>query len=214
MVPILLGKIGAASFIASGIASLAVITGFLFLVYLFAPRLIGDSKRQLAAIIGGIFLVFNILYFTNLIPPVPLALKDIGIYHLVSRTEAGNYTVSYESGEWFEFWRRSDKIFHRSLGARVYCFSSVFAPTGLDAPVYHRWEYFDEQDRSWRTATRISFLISGGRGEGFRGFSVKEAVFAGKWRCSVETERGVLIGRDTFLIVEASQEPDLITEIR
>ena len=35
VVPILLGKIGAASFIASGIASLAVITGFLFLVYLF-----------------------------------------------------------------------------------------------------------------------------------------------------------------------------------
>ena len=40
--------------------------------------------KPIAAWMLSVVLIVNILYFANLIPPVPLALKDAGIYHQVN----------------------------------------------------------------------------------------------------------------------------------
>ena len=51
--------------------------------------------------------------------------------------------------------------------------------------------------------------VSGGRDEGYRGFSVKTALQPGDWRCDVKTAQGALIGRTSFTVTAASSTPTL-----
>ncbi len=200
-----LHDIGTNVFLAAGAASLVFIGVFLWAVYALVLR--GKYRlRNLAQVgihIGVIFLVFNILYFLNIIPPVPLSLKEIGIYHSVSRTVSGEYQATFEPPQWFAFWRETSPTYHLISGRPAYCFSSVFAPTGLSTPIFHTWEYYDVDAGKWEVRSRISFAISGGRDGGYRGFSTKTLI-EGKWRCNVETENGQLIGRMSFTATSAS----------
>jgi len=213
IVPVLLRKVGDGIFILSSLLGVVAIALYLLLVRTMAPVRLYRNKKPIAVVVVAIFVGFNTLYFSNLIPPVPLSLRDVGIYHDVTRLEDGSYQVMYEKGKWYEPWKRSDKIFHYRRGDNAFCFSSVFAPARISTPIFHRWEFFSESADEWQTATRISFSIEGGRGEGFRGFSEKESLTSGKWRCSVETERGVLIGRRNFEMVRG-ESGELATGIR
>lgn len=186
-------------FLASGVLSLVFIALFLWAVYRFILR--GKyRKRQLVEVgtyIAGIFFAFNIFYFLNIIPPVPLGLKDIGIYHSVTRNSAGVYALSFEAPSWFAFWRSTSPTYHIQNGKPAYCLSAVFAPTGLSTPIVHSWEFYNEKTGKWEIRARISFPINGGRDGGYRGFSTK-TLTPGKWRCDVETQGGALIGRMDF----------------
>ena len=213
IVPVLLGKMGDGVFLLSGALSLLCVMGFIALMNASVRKRFVASAKSLALPILSIYIFFNLLYFTNAIPPVPLALKSIGIYHLVERLPNRSYRVSYEGARWFEPFQDTSGEYHAVPGSALYCFSSVFAPAGLSAPVYHRWEYFNESAGEWETNFRISFSIIGGRETGYRGFSLKTIFAPGKWRCTVETERGALIGRRTFKIIESTELPSLLEEI-
>jgi hypothetical protein len=193
--------IGPGTFLLSGALSVAVMA--LFLSILFAAVLRGARKQthEIAMMIAIIFVIFNGLYFLNIIPPVPLSLKSIGIYHSVLRYSSGDYLVMYEPAPWYEFWQDTSPIFTYTAGDSAYCFSSVYAPAELNTPIYHRWEYYDPVAKSWQTISRISYSIAGGRPEGYRGFSVITLANPGAWRCDVETASGALIGRSTFTAV-------------
>ncbi len=199
-------QIGVWVFLASGILSLIYISAFLYAVYRFILR--GKyRKRQLVEVcvyIGGIFFAFNIFYFLNVIPPVPLAMKDIGIYHSIARSSGeGYYALTYEAPWWFAFWRSTSPTYHLADGSTAYCVSSVFAPTGLSTPIVHSWEFYDTTTNKWVVRARVGFAINGGRAEGYRGYSEK-TLSAGKWRCDVETSSGALIGRTTFEATSAT----------
>ena len=148
-------------------------------------------------------------YFVNVIPPVPLALKDIGIYHSLLRKADGSYVALYESRAWWEVWRATNSTYTLSGSASAFCFSSVFAPTDLTTPIYHKWEYKSPATGDWEVRSRVSFPISGGREGGYRGWSVKSSLVAGEWRCSVETAQGSLIGRVGFSAVDSPTAPEL-----
>jgi hypothetical protein len=199
-------SIGAQSFLLSGAISLAIIA--VFLLVLFAAVLRGSERqkrlRTISLIVAGIFIIFNGLYFLNIIPPVPLSLKDIGIYHSVLKYSSGDYLVMYEPAPWYEFWQDTSPTFTYTVGDSAYCFSSVYAPAALDTPVDHVWEYYNPSTKSWEEMARISFDIAGGRPDGYRGFSEFPLSSAGQWRCSVETARGALIGRTTFTAVQGT----------
>ncbi len=141
------------------------------------------------------------LYFLNIIPPVPLSLKDIGMYHSVLKYSSGNYLAMYEPAPWYEFWQDTSPTFTYEAGQSAYCFSSVYAPAKLTTPIYHVWQYYDPSTKSWEDEARISFAIAGGRPDGYRGFSVVTLSNPGAWRCNVETESGALIGRTSFTAV-------------
>lgn len=209
IIPVLLGRIGDDVFLISGAVAL-----FLFWlaqrVLSFAAQGGGRKGRLLLwTIVASIFITFNFLYFNNMIPPIPLSLKEIGVYHGVERTRDGTYKLTFEKAPWYLLGRKTGAVFHREGNEPVYAFSSVFAPTRLTAEIVHRWSYFDEQKGEWISSMVIGFLISGGRNEGFRGYSMKEAIFPGKWRVDVETPRGQIIGRFVFKVVNAEQAPAL-----
>lgn len=202
--------IGTWVFLLSGLISLGIIAGFLFLLMTIVFR-----SKELAKMFGvstvvlSIFLTFNLLYFLNIIPPVPLSLKDIGIYHSLLKKSDGNYTGLYEASPWWQVWRNTGKNYALGAGDSAFCFSSVFAPTNLSVPIFHRWERYNELSDQWETQSLVEFPIAGGRDQGYRGYSVKSALMEGDWRCDVETKGGALIGRSDFEVVEATEPATL-----
>jgi hypothetical protein len=204
-------SIGPGIFVLSGLLSLAIMALFGAVLYVAVLKRSPLQLKQMTAVVLGIFVVFNALYFLDIIPPVPLSLKHVGVYHSVLKSSKGDYLVLYEPAPWYVFWRDTSGTFHYKPGESAYCFSSVYAPTELSTPIYHYWEYYNPQTKNWENRGKISYSINGGRSEGYRGFSATAALAEGKWRCDVETATGALIGRITFNAIEATTSPSLRT---
>ncbi len=201
IVPVVVGKMGALVFIGSGILALIIMFLFVRALEAIVPRFIVLHKRALVFIIGIIFATFNFLYFANIIPPIPLSLKDAGIFHSVVRyPEEKTYELKYEKWEWWQFYKKSDDIFHPVAGGNAFCFAKVFAPTTIHTDIYHRWEYYNESTKEWENHFRMSYPIAGGSDEGYRGYTAIQSTKPGTWRCTVETERGQVLGREVFKI--------------
>ncbi len=214
IVPVVLRRMGDAVFLLSGALALFVFFVILRIVRRVAREEVEANKRILWPLIVMIGIFFNFLYFNNMIPPIPLSLKEIGVYHSIERTRGGEYRLSYEVPRWYEFGRATSETFHLVLGGSASALSSVYAPAELTTDIVHRWEYYDTAKRGWTTVNIVRFPISGGRLEGFRGYSQKERIAPGVWRVSVETERGQVIGRFAFDVLLASSSPVLETVAR
>lgn len=214
VLPVILGDIGDGIFILSGCLALVLFWLSLRILRLVAREEVEESKRVLLPIVGILLITFNVLYFNNMIPPIPLSLKDIGVYHSLARGKSGEYVLGFEKAPWYEFGEKTASVFHKTGDGPVYVFSSIYAPTRLDTPVVHRWLRFNEDTKEWTTVNTVSFIISGGRADGFRGYSSKETITTGKWRVNVETPRGQIIGRFDFTVEDAVAPPTLSTETR
>jgi len=212
VVPVIIGMMGAWIFVGSGVLALIIMYGFLRVLRMIVPRFIELHTRTLIFFLGSIFVTFNVLYFTNIIPPIPLSLKDVGVYHSVVRFDTGEYQLTYEKPAWWQFFRDSDKDFHYSTGDNIFCFASVFAPTRLETEIFHRWEKYNEDTKRWETHSRLSYSISGGRGNGFRGYTLIKNFSEGSWRCRVETARGQVLGSEKFEVVSGQKE-ELVTRV-
>lgn len=213
VIPVLTGLMGPWVFVGSGLLALVVMHFYLKLLHFIIPRFIELKKKLIIFVIGTLFAVLNFLYFANIIPPIPLSLKDVGIYHSVVRFENGDYQLKYEAGKWWEPFKNSDNVYHPTQSSDIFCFAKVFAPTRLETQIFHKWQFYDEEAGAWKDHSRLSYQISGGRGNGFRGYTLVENFQDGKWRCVVETARGQKLGREVFW-VDSTQEPEeLVTRI-
>lgn len=211
-VPILLNRIGFDVFLIS-LAVAVGLTGGLIVILArvakggsFIPR-----ARRIGVSVGIMSVAFVGLYSAHLIPPVPLALKEIGIYHSVERS-TDRYTLKGELPLWYEFWRDTNTIYSHTPNTPVYCFTSIYAPSKLQTEVRHLWERYEPSSDSWTTVSRVPFTISGGRDGGYRGYTQTQQITGGKWRCQVETARGALIGRTVFDVVLGT--PELTEKVR
>lgn len=210
-VPLVTKMLGVQIFLLSGLVSLVCVWVFIFVLYLVFPTRIRESAQFLALSIGGIYTAVNLMYFTNVIPPIPLALKDAEVAHSIEKTPAGDYRLTFESVPWYDF---STPVFHAAAGGPVYFYSSVFSPTDLNTNITHSWQYYDEKKRTWVEALRLRFPIAGGRDGGYRGYSMKQTISAGNWRVDVVTDRGQLLGRYAFTVVTLGDLSNLLTGVR
>lgn len=213
IVPVVIGKMGAVVFVGSGVLALILMLIYIRILALIIPRFISMHQRALIFVIGLIFAGFNFLYFANIIPPIPLSLKDVGVFHSVVRFEDGSYQLTYEKGKWWQFYRDSDDVFHPSVGGNIFCFAKVFAPTKIQTDIYHKWEYYDEASGAWKEHLRLSYPIVGGGDGGYRGYSLIKNYTDGKWRCTVETGRGQVLGREVFQVDSSAKVGELITKM-
>ncbi|PIR82698.1 hypothetical protein COU20_00765 [Candidatus Kaiserbacteria bacterium CG10_big_fil_rev_8_21_14_0_10_59_10] len=209
VLPLLIRDMGTAVFLASGLASLGVALAFLYILSHLAPLRYGASRTITLVSIAGIFIGMNVLYFTNIMPPIPLSLRDAGVYHDVVRI-GSEYRVTYEEKPWHRRYLQTP-VYNRAPGEAVYVWTAIFAPAGLTANIVHEWQLYDEASERWMTTNTVAFPIHGGRDEGYRGYSLKSNATAGKWRVNVKTARGAIIGRVSFRIVEA-QSPVPVQE--
>jgi len=208
-VPILLHALGSGVFLLSGLVSLGVISLFLFILKKYSRESFEKEKRPLLLVITSIFVLVNVLYFTNLIPPLTLALKDGGIYHSVTRTGSG-YTVTFEDMGWKSFFSLYDE-YREVPGEPIYAYSAVFSPSNLDLEIVHEWQHYNEATRNWETQGTVNLDLVGGREGGFRTYSINYNLEEGRWRVNVETLGGEIIGRLRFTVVKSTSLPPLTT---
>lgn len=211
LIPVVKRDMGPNIFLASGVLSLIVISVFFLFLSVIDRKKTQLYIKKMAVSVLSIFVFFNLLYFSNIIPPIPLSLKFSGVYHSVYRVSSTNYVGMYEPSSYF--WKKRSSIVHRDQNGSVYVFSSVFAPTKLDTKIYHQWQYFDRIQNKWVDSSKIELNVSGGREEGFRGYSMKRSLQNGKWRVVVETERGQKLGQVRFEISTRNGEVVLKEEL-
>jgi hypothetical protein len=199
-VPILLGQSGTISFLAAIVLSLSLSTLFGF--YL-AKYHIAWEPFKAAYLIpkAATIIVFLLLYVFRVFPPIPLALKQIGIYHNIDKKN-GQY-LAYSENPWYRFWHKGDQEFIAQPGDKVWVFIRLFAPGGLKQRIYLVFEKYEKGD--WKQSDRIPILITGGREEGFRGRAYKANYAPGEWRVRVETEDKLEVGLLDFEILAGKE---------
>ncbi len=173
---------------------------YLALCYLITKHFKEKTFFRQASVIT---LIFIILRFFNMTPPVPLSLQSAGIYHNVEKNYP-EYLLSHEK-PWWRIWHNSDQEFNARDGDQIFFFTRVFAPRGFKDKIYVRWEF--KINGSWQTSDRIELPITGGRRHGFRGFTYKKNYPEGQGRIFVETSSGQEIGRMSFNITKTNERP-------
>ena len=210
MVPVWLGEMGDLIFISSGLLALLVVFLVMKVLSFIIPHFLVLEKRMIIFAIGGFYVLFNTFYFFNIIPPIPLSLTELSIYQSVTKTVQNEYQLVREKKDWRDYLPLI-KVFHPLSGQGAYCFASVYAPTSLTTNIVHRWEYLDN-DGVWKEYFTKSYQIAGDNTTGYRGYTMIENVHDGRWRCSVETVRGQVLGRRTFKI-DTSVLPDSLVTV-
>lgn len=209
-VPILVRSIGVVPFLLSIVLSLVLFAVFILMVRVIAPREVAATTPVLSRLIPGIAILFIVAYLTGLMPPAPLSLSDSAVAHALSKS-GESYELSVEPRSLRDRLVLSEE-YHRSFGEDVYVWTSVFAPTKLSTSIVHVWQY--KEGGEWKTTNEVTFPITGGRSEGYRGYSLKENILPGEWRVSVETEDNLVIGRVRFDVVDAKEPPYVMTVVR
>lgn len=204
-IPLFIGEQNDTVFIISVIFATCISFIFLHLLsYTSEQAKIFTHKAYAVAV--AVSLIVMVLYFSNLIPAVPLTLKNADVYHDITRTNNGEYTAVTEKDAKGILSYFNTETFHYIEGETIYFFSSVSAPNALQAPLSHVWEYYDAVSKKWIESTIISFPLTGGREDGYRAYSKKENIFPGLWRVSVRVGDRRFVGRKKF-IIEKVLEP-------
>jgi hypothetical protein len=200
--PVVFHQIGPQMFLVSGGLSLVIITFFLIGLYRLVPEIVKKNRTRVARSIAIIYIVFNALYFFNLIPPLPLAIKDAGVYHSVIHESDGSYQLTGEILPWYEAYLNYNVVYHQAAGEPAYVYTAIFAPNDLSTTVKYEWQQYDTTKNAWVTTDTLSFPILGGRDAGYEGYTVKDNITPGDWRVNVVTSYGQLIGRVSFTVVD------------
>lgn len=209
-VPIFLAEISTRSFLISGGLSIAFLFSVMFILSKVARKRFLHRHTFLIITIIFLYGLFNFLYFSNIIPPIPLALKNSGVYHSLKRV-VNNYEVTYESSE--NLWSDEDKTFRTNFEHKnAYVFSSIFAPANVSVPIYHEWWKFDEDLKDWKLISKIEFPIIGGREDGYRGYSFMQDIKPGKWIVYFSTENNKRLGHVSFEVEKTTQNIKLLSK--
>jgi len=202
VVPIFVGSIGVTVFLASMLAGCVPMAGLAWWIGRYAPDVFARARNQILVPFGLVLVGFLAFYLVKLIPPVPLSLPFIGVYHAVEKTE-DVYRLSHERPPW-RFWENGDQQFRAQPGDKVYVFFRIFSPTRFADEVRLRWYW---KESGWVLQDSIPIKILGGRAEGFRGYGFKSKYQPGEWKVQVETTDGREIGRVYFDLDTGPEAP-------
>lgn len=197
--PFVFNDLGSRYFVGATVVSVLLMFGYVALLFRFAPKL-KIIWWKLLVVASLLVVGMNALYFGNIIPPIPLILKEAVVAHDIDRTGNG-YELQIDKKRWYDSMVPGQTITIQKNG-QVVVYTAIFAPTDLRTNIIHEWQRYDDERRQWITRDRLSFAIRGARQEGFRGFSQKSVVPAGKWRVYVKTPQGQVLGRVLFTVVE------------
>jgi hypothetical protein len=203
VVPILVRSIGAFVFMLSmlvGCVPLALINRR---IHIHAPERMRQARRQILLPFGLVLAGFLALYFFRLIPPVPLSIPFVGVYHNVERI-GETFSLTHERPFW-EIWHNGDQNFAAQPGDKIYVYFRIFSPARFSDQVVMRW-FWKDASGNWRLQDSIPIKITGGREQGFRGYGMKSNYQPGEWKLEVQTTDEREIGRIYFDVTEMPLE--------
>lgn len=200
LMPIIFTYVGFLPFtLAWGLTALVIVG-----IYYFLTQGQSENVKPIRSLLwpsGAALVVFFALYLFKAVPPVPIVLQDIGIYHKVEKVE-GNYILTEERPRW-KFWQRGDQDFQAKPGDVIYTYFAISSPGRIQDQIRLRWMYKDPT-AGWTSADAQNIAIRGGRGGGYRGFAFKRNYQEGQWRVQVETTDEREIGRLSFNVTKVA----------
>lgn len=187
----------------------AMVISFIYIYFLgFTSENAKYERSRGYALSLGVPMFVGMLYFLNIIPAVPLTLKDSGVYHNIIRNEKSVFIAQTEVDDSF-FSKFKTATYHINDNDNgVYFFSAVGAPGELTAPLSHTWEYYDTSLNKWVPVTTISFTLAGGREDGYRAYSQKENINEGLWRVTVKVDNNRVVGQLRFKVIKTNDRID------
>ena len=198
-VPLFTHTIGTLTFLLSCAIALAIFVAFLRIVAGVGREQWKAARVEITVGAALVYALVNIFYFTGILPPLPIALSAVGVYHFVQK-KGPVYEAQGEPQSWLTRFG-APAVVHLTSGAPLYAYSAVFAPIKLNTTVQHRWQHYDAKAKRWRDVSRVSFKIFGGRDNGYRGYTITRHTAPGDWRVDVDLPDGHIIGRLSFTVV-------------
>jgi Protein of unknown function (DUF2914) len=157
----------------------------------------------------GVQALFLVLYSLRVAPPVPLAIRQIGIYHDVRRVPGG-WELSQQQDRW-RFLQHADENFLERPGDKLYCFARIFAPRHFKDTINIVWFHYDEE-KGWLLAHRLPLSVSASSNVGFATDAYLTEPMKGKWRVEIESQDGRTIGQLHFKVSDdPSTDPRQLT---
>lgn len=200
LVPVILGSLAVKTFMLSMCLSIS----FFVWIGMRLQRVSGDPKKvQEQFLVPGIIiqLIFILLYSFKALPPVPISLKHIGIYHSVEKQQK-TYVLKYDRS-WWRFWQSGAQTFLKREGDAVYCFVSVFSPSAFSDQLQMVW--LKDSKGEWIERDSVPLTIHGGRDAGYRGYAMKSNFEAGRWQVQVKTSDDREVGRIYFDVIPSTE---------
>lgn len=197
------------SFLFSTLITLGVSFLFFCLLFYIGKQRFIDSFKRLLGACTLLTLILIGSYYTGILPPLPLSLKDVGVYHTLERTGTEYILQKEPDAPWYRLF--ATQIVHVKTGELLYGYSAVFAPGAFSTDLMHTWERYDSVERKWVLQSKIAFPLSGGRDAGYRGYSYISAPEPGLWRLSVLSESEQVLGRVQFQVENVDTDPALET---
>lgn len=201
--PLIFGFIGLVPFSFSVLSTLAIL--------LIQLQCLRNQVTEPGVLFHAIFapvvtvvVIFATFFFLGLIPPVPLSVKDQGIYHKLEKRDSHYYLYAEMNED--SFWNFGKSTFHAEPGDKIYFYSQIFSPARISDKLIVHW-FKKDNAGNWENMDQVPVTIKGGREEGFRAFTYKTNYDAGEWKILVETSNGVEISRLYFNVVKVDQAP-------
>ena len=196
--PVLFGHIRPWMFYVAVAAALVPLTLHVFLLFRWS-RSFSHVARRAALPAFGVQLAFVLLYALRIAPPVPLAVKQIGIYHDVQRESDGRHLFEQKRG--WKFWQKGDQDYLERPGDKVYCFARIFAPARFHDRIDIVW-FHDDPRRGWIQYHRLPLSVSASNSRGFATDAYLTHPPTGKWRVEIQSEDGRTMGLLHFRVAE------------
>ena len=186
--PILFGHISILGFFTSILFSIAIFLGIFYL----KKDSVNDLKKKFLYPVVGTHLFFIFAYFLNIIPPVPIAVKHIGVYHRIEKLN-DSYRLSFIRPKYL-FWQDTNDDFQARPEDTLNIFVQIFSPRAFSDQVH--LEFY----RDGKKQDSIPLSIKGGRSEGYRGFVSKKNYGPGEWKVIVVSSDNRPFGNFSFTV--------------
>ena len=195
--PHLVHRIGFIWFFLSTLLSLAVCV--------FIWKVSRRSKKVLIAPIA-ISACLVAAYLMNWVPPVPLVLKHQLVCQNFDKTD---YSCDVDAPSFLQKVGLKAPSVHHIPEQDIYVLASVYAPAELKAAIEYRWYFQNPTTGKYSLTDKISsgrMVINGGREDGFRSFSRKKNVPAGRYRVEIAFKDGAVIGAQSFDVFDEARD--------
>lgn len=163
------------------------------------------SKKVLIAPIG-ISVCLVAAYLMNWVPPVPLVLKHQLVCQNFDKTD---YSCDVDAPSFLQKVGLKAPSVHHIPEQDIYVLASVYAPAELKAAIEYRWYFQNPTTGKYSLTDKISsgrMVINGGREDGFRSFSRKKNVPAGRYRVEIAFKDGAVIGAQSFDVFDEARD--------
>lgn len=202
-IPHLVHSIGFIWFFLSTLLSFGICT----IIWLISHR----SKKVLIAP-AILSVAFILSYLMNWVPPVPLVLKQ---QMACQNFDKSTYTCDVDAPDFLQKVGLKVPSVHRVDSNEIFYLSSVYAPAKLKAEIEYRWYREDPATGKYTLTDKISssrMVVKGGRENGFRSYSKKKNIPAGRYRVETAYKNGAVIGASVFDVIKGNPEKGFVRD--